>query len=1244
MAGLRPLDVKAMASSAGVDLASPDPETAINAIKLLMECSTSIMLNDRGTADVHFSERDRAAILPNRTLSTLVGLLREEDNPLSVRVHASRAVFNMSAARSVRDYMSKKAGAIPLLVACLREQCPESVAGSSRTAVPPATARPEISSASSSDENGDESSDDPLSCLPVRPSDQIRTLSSNALGALANFAISSSNKRAIVKAGALRPIISMLEHTSKTNARQHACRALFALASDSKNKQAIRHAIVQAGALRPLIQSLRHTSSHVQWHAAGALANLALDSKNRHRIMARGGLEALIELAHQSTSDKVQRQIARGLFALTCNVEARNSLVSLGGLRPLVELLSSRQKDLRRDAAGALGNVAMSTELKERIVDAGALVPLVELAKTSIELDLLCEVVRALYILSYGESIRRKIVDADGLGALVALAQRGGSNRDIAAQSTNETVTFTDIQEKAAGCLANIACGKGNKHRVARAGGIPPLLKLLSNDQSKTNSSANAMSNTYLVDGDDQFNAQRQAARAIFALTSNRDNQGIIVEMGLPSLMTALSSVDTSVTQYAAGAVANLATGDCQGSVVASGAVEALLRLARSPSLEVQKQAIRGLRNLFGERAEKNDNNGTKVKMISRMSRVLNESQALQERVYDYDGEGKHSDSMTSERTTEQVYDFRDTWSGTRLSFGGRTMAERYSARMRSVQAGPDELACEKKRMSFDLRNVLHTENFSDLKLVVETCADGSTQGSAEGKCSIDDGSRGDVATETVLILEIQAHWAVLAAKCDYFAKLVIAANKGSAPERPRKEGHGHVSLREKFRGQMDIDSAAHVKFTTSPKKVVLRADQILNSPCQGKNGDNMFSDGEPWQALVEFIYAGEIHSPYELVIGYYSDRKKRRRKEATKEDIRSTAKKCIQMAPILRRMSAYFGIADMLPYLEKCLRIAQAFTRKRGSRPSTTLSHISTSSSETGVPDKLTDVKECRDQGAYSRETPASSSSLWQLLECDWGKSTADVTFCTRDGFSIAAHRVIVCARSSYFRAMLSEEGSFAESHMSTVPVQVDSGEVFCQVLNYIYTGKASTLEPSTSFDVLNAAHMYGLAGLQALCEDHIARSYLDAENVCDILNATSELPECRLRLSGIAFLLNNVVDVAAAVSTTRGGKQAEESLADILMNTQQRWTEEEKEEQLRRIIEELPISDKALLEMIIERAVAWNVVQDLVEKYSKPMQQQVEEEAKRNLDNSSADDKGPKYIDLNDPRFRSNGNEMHK
>ena len=313
--------MSALLASACIDLNSTDSSTVVSALQLIMECSTRMFdLEDHREYEGSLQRtRRKSKQFPEGVLDRIVELLQCDQ--LSVRVQASHAVFNMSASREVRNHMTK-VGVLPHLVSCLMPHI----------ALFGQTGSPAYNGTNATSLNTPSSTTSFSTETTLSKHEQQELLSKNALGALANFAVNSVNKNLIVDHGALAPIVDTLERTQKDNARQHACRCLFALASDNENKHAIRAAIVAAGALRPLIQCLRHDSSHVQWHAAGALANLSLDASSKSKIVAHGGLEAMVELAVSSDSDKVQRQVARGIFALTCKAEIRERVVACGGL------------------------------------------------------------------------------------------------------------------------------------------------------------------------------------------------------------------------------------------------------------------------------------------------------------------------------------------------------------------------------------------------------------------------------------------------------------------------------------------------------------------------------------------------------------------------------------------------------------------------------------------------------------------------------------------------------------------------------------------------------------------------------------------------------------------------------------------------------------------------------------------------------------------------------------------------
>ena len=164
-------------------------------------------------------------------------------------------------------------------------------------------------------------------CLPLPPSASLCLSlyrSVNATGAVANLATNAEYKQRIVAEGGLDPMIA-LTRSRYDKAWFHSCRGLFALAADDGNKLLI----VKAGGLRPLVERLSDDAgTHVQWYAAGAVANLAIHPDLKLRIAEEGGLQRLIALAH-SDNERVVRQVVRGLFALAAKTEVRHLMVDL---------------------------------------------------------------------------------------------------------------------------------------------------------------------------------------------------------------------------------------------------------------------------------------------------------------------------------------------------------------------------------------------------------------------------------------------------------------------------------------------------------------------------------------------------------------------------------------------------------------------------------------------------------------------------------------------------------------------------------------------------------------------------------------------------------------------------------------------------------------------------------------------------------------------------------------------------
>ena len=430
-----------------------------------------------------------------------------------------------------------------------------------------------------------------------------------------------------------------------------------------------------------------------------------------------------------------------------------------------------------------------------------------------------------------------------------AIVQHGGLEPLVMLASDQLKDTPRDVQEKAAGCLANIACGKGNKHYVVRAGGLRPLLQLLryapleqnenenenndgssgvmegqhleidssgavvvksshikdkgtnSNNQSNgTNTShrhpnnkagsASSSSSPSSSSSSDVYSAQRQAARALFALSGLEENQRCIVEGedgcstsdGLECLINALSSYDSDVQQYSAGAIANIALGKYCGDVVRKGSVSLLLGLAKSSSLSVQKQAIRGLKNVFGDNKksigssnDRSENENGSGSGSGSGSESQENSVEGKECVNDVNGEIEiknpfaHDekekeeivivpgvDSLSNEQLRMQhdmnvAYNERDETFDLYISIRNNSLSSLSTEEMKSNSEFEDQ------------ENGLHVE---ELKRIVRTDSNTSTSSTTSTTSSTaSPPTHSDV-------LGVPCHWAILASSSTHFAAL----------------------------------------------------------------------------------------------------------------------------------------------------------------------------------------------------------------------------------------------------------------------------------------------------------------------------------------------------------------------------------------------------------------------------------------------------------------------------------------
>ncbi|KAH8308584.1 hypothetical protein KR018_012416 [Drosophila ironensis] len=137
---------------------------------------------------------------------------------------------------------------------------------------------------------------------------------------------------------------------------------------------------------------------------------------------------------------------------------------------------------------------------------------------------------------------------------------------------------------------------------------------------------------------------------------------------------------------------------------------------------------------------------------------------------------------------------------------------------------------------------------------------------------------------------------------------------------------------------------------------------------------------------------------------------------------------------------------------------------------------------------------------------------------------SYSDVEFLV-EGQRLPAHRVVLAARSEYFRALL--YGGMSETLQRQIALQVPL-DSFKVLLRYIYSGTLllSTLDEDAVIDVLGMANLYGFLDLEMAISKYL-RQYLALNNVCMILDAARLYNLEELTQVCLMFMDRNAVDL---------------------------------------------------------------------------------------------------------------------
>ena len=341
---------------------------------------------------------------------------------------------------------------------------------------------------------------------------------------------------AMAKAGAIVPLVALLDGNEGPEAQEEAAGALFALADHEYNRQAI----TKCDGIGWLVMLLGCDNPRAREHAEGVLVRLSIENANRVLIIKK-----LVDMLSESTGDgsagnNAQEQAAAALANLARESEDnRKSIVEANGIPPLLALLDSTSSKAKENAVGAITQLCRRSHTNQaQIAKAGGVPKLVgvllSFSQVTMKADAaavqLCTLAAsAVKEMAKGNRKNQDIItNGGGIGPLVAML---GS-------------TSPAMQANAAGALANLARGhQDNSSSIAKTGAIAPLCAL--------------------VREGDSAEARDQSASALWALaTDNAANKDTIAKLGGIDPLVALLVSGTSEKSLncCAGALSALAS------------------------------------------------------------------------------------------------------------------------------------------------------------------------------------------------------------------------------------------------------------------------------------------------------------------------------------------------------------------------------------------------------------------------------------------------------------------------------------------------------------------------------------------------------------------------------------------------------------------------------------------------------------------------------------------------------------
>jgi hypothetical protein len=189
----------------------------------------------------------------------------------------------------------------------------------------------------------------------------------SSVNKLLTIAENNNGRRRLVDAGALVPLGALV------NGFDLECRDRAAeIISNISACEELAPSLVDAGAILPLVSLLNSDSASCKISATYAMANLlgAADDSIAAAIVALGAIKPLVRLLHDSELS-CRRFASCAVFNLSASEgDFGTQLLDHGVLETMLTMLKAgSDTECNKNAAGTIGNLATTAELRQRIVE-----------------------------------------------------------------------------------------------------------------------------------------------------------------------------------------------------------------------------------------------------------------------------------------------------------------------------------------------------------------------------------------------------------------------------------------------------------------------------------------------------------------------------------------------------------------------------------------------------------------------------------------------------------------------------------------------------------------------------------------------------------------------------------------------------------------------------------------------------------------------------------------------------------